>query len=84
MDVDHDRSVKDGVDEYGHVDGLATAAGWGPAGPVEDTAIPIAKAHLEGEWVAIKVVCTRGRSQTHSVSLPRGTYRAASSRDVRL
>ena len=33
--------------EYGQVDALVTAAGWGPSGSVEDTAIPLAKAQLE-------------------------------------
>ena len=61
MDVDDDRSVKDGVAEvvaeYGHVDAIVTAAGWGLAGSVEDTAIPIAKAQLETNfWGTVRAV----------------------------
>ena len=61
MDVDDDRSVKAGMGEvmteYGQVDALVTAAGWGLSGSVEDTAIPLAKAQLETNfWGTVRVV----------------------------
>lgn len=61
MDVDDDRSVKAGIGEvmteYGQVDALVTAAGWGLSGSVEDTAIPLAKAQLETNfWGTVRVV----------------------------
>jgi NAD(P)-dependent dehydrogenase (short-subunit alcohol dehydrogenase family) len=61
MDVDDDASVRDGVagvvDRHGRIDALVAAAGWGLAGPVEQTGIEEAKAQLETNfWGAVRVV----------------------------
>jgi len=61
VDVDDDRSVRTGVDEvlarHGRIDALVAAAGWGLAGPVEDTPLQEAKAQVETNfWGVVRVV----------------------------
>jgi len=61
MDVDDDRSVRDGVSavlaEHGRLDAVVASAGWGLAGPVEHTTIEAAKAQLETNfWGATRLV----------------------------
>jgi NAD(P)-dependent dehydrogenase (short-subunit alcohol dehydrogenase family) len=51
MDVDDDASTADGVDrvvrDHGGIDAVVTCAGWGLAGPVEQTPIDQARAQME-------------------------------------
>jgi NAD(P)-dependent dehydrogenase (short-subunit alcohol dehydrogenase family) len=61
MDVDRDDSVVDGVAavlrEHGRLDAVVACAGWGLAGPVEQTPIAQAKAQIETNfWGAVRVV----------------------------
>jgi NAD(P)-dependent dehydrogenase (short-subunit alcohol dehydrogenase family) len=61
MDVDDDGSVADGmaavVDEHGRLDAVVACAGWGLAGPVEQTPISDARDQLETNfWGAARVV----------------------------
>ena len=61
MDVDHDASVRAGVEEvlsrHGRIDGLVASAGWGIAGAVEHTAVDEAKAQFETNfWGATRIV----------------------------
>ncbi|HEX4219703.1 MAG TPA: SDR family oxidoreductase [Acidimicrobiales bacterium] len=60
MDVDEDGSVTEGVaavlDEHGRLDAVVACAGWGLAGPVEQTPIAEAKAQLETNfWGTVRV-----------------------------
>src|SRR5487761_2254811 len=61
MDVDDDEMVRRGVDgvvtAHGRLDAVVAAAGWGLAGPVEETPIADAKAQLETNlWGVVRVV----------------------------
>jgi len=61
MDVDHDDSVRTGVEkvvaEHGRLDAVVACAGWGLAGSVEQTPIDEAKRQLETNfWGAVRVV----------------------------
>jgi NAD(P)-dependent dehydrogenase (short-subunit alcohol dehydrogenase family) len=61
MDVDDDRSVREGaaavVEDHGGIDALVLSAGFGIAGAVEDTSIDEAKAQLETNfWGSVRVV----------------------------
>jgi NAD(P)-dependent dehydrogenase (short-subunit alcohol dehydrogenase family) len=61
MDVDDDGSVQAGVDRvvagHGGLDAVVACAGWGLAGPVEDTPIADAKEQLETVfWGSVRVV----------------------------
>ena len=61
MDVDDDAEVSRGIGgvlaEYGRLDAVVAAAGWGLAGAVEATALVDAKAQLETNfWGAVRVV----------------------------
>jgi len=61
MDVDDDRSVDDGMAEvlsrHGRLDAVVACAGWGLAGPVEQTPVADAKDQLETNfWGAVRVV----------------------------
>ena len=61
MDVDDDASVTGGmagvVAEHGRLDAVVACAGWGLAGPVEQTPIADAKDQLETNfWGAVRVV----------------------------
>jgi NAD(P)-dependent dehydrogenase (short-subunit alcohol dehydrogenase family) len=61
MDVDEDGSVAEGVarvlDEHGRLDAVVACAGWGLAGPVEQTPIAEAKDQLETNfWGAVRLV----------------------------
>ncbi len=61
MDVDLDRSVRDGVAQvvgrHGRLDAVVAAAGWGLAGPVECTPLELAKAQIETNfWGVVRVV----------------------------
>ena len=61
MDVDDDEMVRRGVDgvvtTHGRLDAVVAAAGWGLAGPVEETPIADAKAQLETNlWGVVRVV----------------------------
>jgi NAD(P)-dependent dehydrogenase (short-subunit alcohol dehydrogenase family) len=61
MDVDDDVSVRRGmaeiVAEHSRVDAVVTCAGWGLAGPVEQTPIAEAKDQLETNfWGSVRVV----------------------------
>jgi NAD(P)-dependent dehydrogenase (short-subunit alcohol dehydrogenase family) len=61
MDVDDDDSVAAAVDrvldEHGGIDGVVTCAGWGLAGPVEDTPVARAQAQLDTNFFgAVRVV----------------------------
>jgi NAD(P)-dependent dehydrogenase (short-subunit alcohol dehydrogenase family) len=61
MDVDEDGSVAEGVarvlDEHGRLDAVVACAGWGLAGPVEQTPIAAAKDQLETNfWGAVRLV----------------------------
>ncbi|HVA09282.1 MAG TPA: SDR family oxidoreductase [Acidimicrobiales bacterium] len=61
MDVDDDRSVTTVLDSvigtHGSIHALVACAGWGLAGPVEQTQIGDAKAQLETNfWGAVRVV----------------------------
>jgi NAD(P)-dependent dehydrogenase (short-subunit alcohol dehydrogenase family) len=61
LNVDDDASVLAGVagvvERHGRIDALVAAAGWGLAGPVEQTTIEEAKAQLETNfWGAVRVV----------------------------
>jgi len=61
MDVDQDRAVEEGVAavvaEHGRLDAVVAAAGWGLAGPVEQTPIADARDQLETNfWGAARVV----------------------------
>jgi NAD(P)-dependent dehydrogenase (short-subunit alcohol dehydrogenase family) len=60
MDVDSDESVAAGVDSvlgaHGRLDAVVACAGWGLAGPVEDTPLTDAKAQLETNfWGAVRL-----------------------------
>jgi NAD(P)-dependent dehydrogenase (short-subunit alcohol dehydrogenase family) len=60
MDVDDDDSVTAGVDSvlhaHGRLDAVVACAGWGLAGPVEDTPITAGKAQLETNfWGAVRL-----------------------------
>ena len=60
MDVDDDASVSEGVagilGEHGRIDALAACAGWGLAGPAEQTPLAEAKAQFETNfWGAVRV-----------------------------
>ncbi len=60
MDVDSDESVTTGVDAvlrtHGHLDSVVACAGFGLAGPVEDTPLVDAKAQLETNfWGAVRL-----------------------------
>ena len=60
MDVDSDESVAAGVESVvranGRLDAVVACAGWGLAGPVEDTPLPDAKAQLETNfWGAVRL-----------------------------
>jgi NAD(P)-dependent dehydrogenase (short-subunit alcohol dehydrogenase family) len=61
MDVDDDASVSEGIataiDRHGHLDALVTCAGWGLAGPFEQTPISDAKAQVETNfWGSVRAV----------------------------
>ena len=61
MDVDDDRSVADGaagvVAEHGRLDAVVACAGWGLAGPVEQTPIDQAMDQLQTNfWGAVRLV----------------------------
>jgi NAD(P)-dependent dehydrogenase (short-subunit alcohol dehydrogenase family) len=61
MDVDDDGSVADGVAsvlrEHGRLDAVVACAGWGLAGPVEQTPIAEAKEQMETNfWGAVRLV----------------------------
>jgi NAD(P)-dependent dehydrogenase (short-subunit alcohol dehydrogenase family) len=61
MDVDDDGSVADGmarvVAEHGRLDAVVACAGWGLAGPVEQTPVADARDQLETNfWGAVRVV----------------------------
>lgn len=61
MDVDDDASVATGMGEVlgsePRLDGLVACAGWGLAGPVEDTPLAEARAQLETNfWGTVRVV----------------------------
>jgi NAD(P)-dependent dehydrogenase (short-subunit alcohol dehydrogenase family) len=61
MDVDDDESVRLGVTgvlhKHGHLNAVVACAGWGLAGPVEETPIADAKAQLETNfWGTVRVV----------------------------
>jgi NAD(P)-dependent dehydrogenase (short-subunit alcohol dehydrogenase family) len=61
MDVDHDDQVAGGVQqvlaEHGRLDAVIACAGWGLAGPVENTPISDAKDQLETNfWGAARLV----------------------------
>jgi NAD(P)-dependent dehydrogenase (short-subunit alcohol dehydrogenase family) len=61
MNVDDDESVRAGVagmqERCGGIDGLVAAAGWGVAGPAEETSIAEAKAQFETNfWGCVRVV----------------------------
>jgi NAD(P)-dependent dehydrogenase (short-subunit alcohol dehydrogenase family) len=61
MDVDRDDSVADGVaavlGDHGRLDAVVACAGWGLAGPVEQTPIAEAKAQIETNfWGAVRLV----------------------------
>jgi NAD(P)-dependent dehydrogenase (short-subunit alcohol dehydrogenase family) len=60
MDVDSDESVAAGVESVvranGRLDAVVACAGWGLAGPVEDTPLADAKAQLETNfWGAVRL-----------------------------
>ncbi len=61
MDVDDDGSVAAGVrgvvERHGRLDAVVAAAGWGLAGPIEDTRISDAKDQVETNlWGVVRVV----------------------------
>jgi NAD(P)-dependent dehydrogenase (short-subunit alcohol dehydrogenase family) len=61
MDVDDETSVRAGVaslqEQSGGIDALVAAAGWGVAGPAEETSIAEAKAQFETNfWGCVRVV----------------------------
>ncbi|HEV2426681.1 MAG TPA: SDR family oxidoreductase [Acidimicrobiales bacterium] len=61
MDVDADGAVSAGVrqvvERHGRLDAVVAAAGWGLAGPIEETSIDEAKAQVETNlWGAARVV----------------------------
>jgi len=61
MDVDQDRAVEEGVAavvaDHGRLDAVVAAAGWGLAGPVEQTTIADARDQFETNfWGAARVV----------------------------
>ncbi len=61
MDVDDDVSVRQGIEgimaRHGRIDALVAAAGWGLAGPVEETGLEEAKAQVETNfWGVVRVV----------------------------
>jgi NAD(P)-dependent dehydrogenase (short-subunit alcohol dehydrogenase family) len=61
MDVDSDESVDAGVEvalaQFGRIDAVVTAAGWGLSGPVETTPLDQARAQLETNfWGTVRVV----------------------------
>jgi NAD(P)-dependent dehydrogenase (short-subunit alcohol dehydrogenase family) len=61
MDVDDDRSVADGmaavIGDQARLDAVVTCAGWGLAGPVENTPLDTARAQLETNfWGTVRVV----------------------------
>jgi NAD(P)-dependent dehydrogenase (short-subunit alcohol dehydrogenase family) len=61
MDVDEDGSVADGVAgvlrEHGRLDAVVACAGWGLAGPVEQTPIAEAKEQMETNfWGSVRLV----------------------------
>jgi len=61
MDVDRDDAVRDGVAavlaEHSRLDAVVACAGWGLAGPVEQTSITEAKAQVETNfWGAVRLV----------------------------
>ena len=61
MDVDDDASVRQGIEgimaRHGRIDALVAAAGWGLAGPVEETGLEEAKAQVETNfWGVVRVV----------------------------
>jgi NAD(P)-dependent dehydrogenase (short-subunit alcohol dehydrogenase family) len=61
MDVDDDAAVADGVNrvlrDQGRIDAVVACAGWGLAGPVEDTPIAAAKGQFETNfWGAVRLV----------------------------
>jgi NAD(P)-dependent dehydrogenase (short-subunit alcohol dehydrogenase family) len=61
MNVDNDDSVREGVaglqEQAGGIDALVAAAGWGVAGPAEETSIAEAKAQFETNfWGCVRVV----------------------------
>jgi len=60
MNVDRDSEVTDGVqrllEEQGRIDAVVACAGWGLAGPVENTPISAAKEQLETNfWGAVRL-----------------------------
>jgi NAD(P)-dependent dehydrogenase (short-subunit alcohol dehydrogenase family) len=62
MDVDDDASTAEGVArvvrEHGGIDAVVTCAGWGLAGPVEQTPIADARAQLETNFFGtVRTVC---------------------------
>jgi NAD(P)-dependent dehydrogenase (short-subunit alcohol dehydrogenase family) len=61
MDVDDDAAVAEGVNrilrDRGRIDAVVACAGWGLAGPVEDTPIAAAKDQFETNfWGAVRLV----------------------------
>ncbi|MGO9342058.1 MAG: SDR family oxidoreductase [Acidimicrobiales bacterium] len=63
IDVDDDLAVADGVNrvlrDQGRIDAVVACAGWGLAGPVEDTPIAAAKEQFETNfWGAVRLVQT--------------------------
>jgi NAD(P)-dependent dehydrogenase (short-subunit alcohol dehydrogenase family) len=61
MDVDDDAAVDQGVNQIlrdqGRIDAVVACAGWGLAGPVEDTPIAAAKEQFETNfWGAVRLV----------------------------
>jgi len=61
IDVDDDAAVAEGVNrvlrDHGRLDAVVACAGWGLAGPVEDTPISLAKEQFETNfWGAVRLV----------------------------
>jgi NAD(P)-dependent dehydrogenase (short-subunit alcohol dehydrogenase family) len=63
MDVDDDRSVAAGVDEVwrreGRIDVVVNCAGYGVAGPIEDTPLALAQAQFDTNVFGVLRVCQR-------------------------
>ena len=63
MDVDDDGSVEAGLDEVwrneGRLDVVVNCAGYGVAGPIEDTPLAMARAQFETNVFGVLRVCQR-------------------------
>jgi NAD(P)-dependent dehydrogenase (short-subunit alcohol dehydrogenase family) len=63
MDVDDDASVTAGVDEVsrreGHIDVVVNCAGYGLAGPIEETPVDLAQAQFNTNVFGVMRVCQR-------------------------